>query len=102
MKREYFVDHSVWLNFTGPANYRRYSESTFPGCALLAVKWCRVAVGPRHGFRTIVRSENDDRVVRDSKVIQLLQNFADIVVEFLHHDILKSPAIAEKRLILRL
>src|SRR5271157_3904873 len=82
--RATIVHYASGLDYARPANDEGNTVSTFPACILLTTEGSGAAVGPAHGFRAVVAGEDDDRVVRDTEVVELLQEHADVVVELGH------------------
>ena len=61
------VVHRPGLDHAWPADDQWNAEAAFPGRSLLAVERGDAAVGPRKGFRTVVRAVDDDRVLVDAR-----------------------------------
>src|ERR1035438_2401462 len=78
------IDFHPRLDYSWPANEEGYPIRAFPVGVLLASERGCSAVGPAHHFGSIIAAEDDNGVVRDAQVIELLQHYTDIVVEFLH------------------
>src|SRR5271165_396361 len=81
LMRTDIVHHRSWLDHPRPANNEGNAISTFPARVLLATEGSGSAVGPAHGFGAIVGGEDDDGVVSNTEVIELLQDYANVVVE---------------------
>src|SRR5450631_4554386 len=74
------------LDRAGPFDDHRYAKASLVGNALLATERVIAAIGPSEDFRTVVAREHHDSVVCDTKVIDLLENFANLPIQF-HHPV---------------
>src|SRR6185437_11234190 len=81
---EHLIVDRVRLDNPGPADQGWDAETAFPVGRLLATERCRAAVGPRHHLRTVIGRVDDDRVVRDTQIVQLFQQVPDMAVMLDH------------------
>src|SRR5271166_759767 len=87
------VNRGSGLDHARPANDERDTVSTLPARVLLATEGSGSAVGPAHGFGAVVGGEDDDGVVGNTEVIELLQDYANVVVELGHAGAIKALLI---------
>src|SRR5215472_15863009 len=76
-----------------PAQDARYTEAAFQDRPLALREWGGAAIGPREDFGAVIRGENDDGVVVQAKVLELLHDNADVVIELGHAGFFFGPAI---------
>ena len=67
-------------DLAGPADHLRHAEGAFPVGVLLATERRHPPVRPRVHVRTVVGAVDDDRVLRESELVQLVQQGADDLV----------------------
>src|SRR5215475_14615712 len=63
-----------------PAQQAGYAHAPFPGRAFFAAERCIAAIGPVQQLEAIVGRIDDDGVVGDSKLVELVQEHADMLV----------------------
>ena len=84
--REDIVQHLAGLNAAGPTDHAGHAEAAFPGGGFFAAKWRGSTIGPGHHFSAVVGAVDHDGVLRNAKIIKLLQQLADMAIMF-HHTI---------------
>src|SRR5450631_3826433 len=83
MRRD-IIDDYARLDGTGPARQRGHAKAAFPGGTLLATERRGAAIRPAKFLHPVVRREDDNRIVRNSEIVELLEELANHPVE-LHH-----------------
>ena len=78
------VGHRARLDVARPAHQHRHPERALPVRVLLRPEWRHRAVRPSVHVRSVVARVDEDRVVRDAKVVQGLEERADRLVVLDH------------------
>src|SRR4029434_9231916 len=78
------------LDLARPAYDARHAETTLAHSALGVLEGGHAAVGPGEHFGAVVRGEDDDRIVRFTPVVQMLQPRVDTVVQLRHSGLFEA------------
>ena len=74
------VDDGARLDDAGPLEDAGHTVAALPVGVLLAAEGRRAAVGPAQGFGAVVSGIHENGVVRNTQVIELLEELADVAV----------------------
>src|SRR6202000_18067 len=84
LRGEYVIDLSSLRHQSWPAYHRRNAISALPVGVLLPSERCCAPVRPRKRLGTVVRRVDDDRIVRDTEVVEFLEQLSDLPVMLDH------------------
>src|SRR5437764_13651166 len=87
------VLHRVSRNMAGPAQDARHAKAPFEHCPLGLRERRRSTIGPGEEFGSIIGGEDDDGIVVKTKVLELLHDQTDVIVELGHAGLFFRPAI---------
>src|SRR5215470_13718550 len=82
--REEIIVNSARLDYPRPPNERRHTEAALESSRLFAAIRRRSAIWPTHHLSPIVSRINYNRVIQDSKVLELLEQSTDHTVVLNH------------------
>src|SRR5437868_15510180 len=87
------VLHRGRRHMTGPAQEARHAEAALHDRSFALRERCSAAIWPREDLGAVVRGEDDDGVVVNTKILELLYNQTDIVIKLSHPCLFFRPAI---------
>src|SRR5258708_22415861 len=71
-------------DFPGPTNQAGDAKTSFRGRALFTAEWGIATIGPKQKLIAVVGGIDDNRVARDAKVLNLLEDGAYLLVMLDH------------------
>src|SRR5262249_7251875 len=86
----HLIGYLTRLDFARPAEHRWHPVGSLPVCVFLAAEWRHTCVWPAVHVRAVVGRVHNERVVRDTKLIQHLEHSADVFIMVNHRVVVRA------------